>query len=277
MKSSPLLPPHLCLFHACAEIRLLAADHSTTLHRIITSIMSNQDVNSENSLPASKRRRVTRACDNCKSRKRRCNGEKPCAYCTEHRALCTYDAPYTRGKSDNVTAPVSRDANSSPRGLSQWPHLARHPVASGNSQNKDPSTSSHSSSPWPRSSLIQPATAAVEDDERTGVQSSRARSPIGGEGAAPSGQYLGPTSPFSVGRSPLKPTDWVTRTSFYCVRAMLYSPNALNTWRRKLFRGGSRWPATCSDCNALTITAPIPARPRETHCNRINDHRADTC
>lgn len=38
----------------------------------------------------------------------------------------------------------------------------------------------------------------MDDDEGTGVQSSRARSPIGGEGAAPMGQYLGPTSPFSV-------------------------------------------------------------------------------
>ena len=165
---------------------------------------NNQDTHSENSLPASKRRRVTRACDNCKSRKRRCNGEKPCAYCTEHRALCTYDAPYTRGKSDNVTVPVSKDAHKSPRGLSQWPHLSRRSVASGNSQNKDMSTSSHSSSPWPRSSLIQPATAAAEDDERTGAQSSRARSPIGGEGAAPMGQYLGPTSPFSVGHPHLE-------------------------------------------------------------------------
>ena len=207
MKSSPHLRLHLCLFHACAETRTLASDHSTTSRRIITLIMSNQDIHSENSLPASKRRRVTRACDNCKSRKRRCNGEKPCAYCTEHRALCTYDAPYTRGKSDNVTAPVSRDAQKSPRGLSQWPHLSRHSATSGNSQNKDMSTSSHSSSPWPRSSLIQPATAAAEDDERTGAQSSRARSPIGGEGAAPMGQYLGPTSPFSVGHPHLQSAD----------------------------------------------------------------------
>ena len=207
MKSSPHLRLHLCLFHACAETRTLASDHSTTSRRIITLIMSNQDIHSENSLPASKRRRVTRACDSCKSRKRRCNGEKPCAYCTEHRALCTYDAPYTRGKSDNVTAPVSRDAQKSPRGLSQWPHLSRHSATSGNSQNKDMSTSSHSSSPWPRSSLIQPATAAAEDDERTGAQSSRARSPIGGEGAAPMGQYLGPTSPFSVGHPHLQSAD----------------------------------------------------------------------
>jgi hypothetical protein len=40
----------------------------------------------------------------------------------------------------------------------------------------------------------------MEDDERGGAQSSRARSPIGGEGVAPMGQYLGPASPFSVSR-----------------------------------------------------------------------------
>jgi hypothetical protein len=176
--------------------RKLASDHSTTSRRIDAAIMSNQDVHPESTLPLSKRRRVTRACDNCKSRKRRCNGEKPCAYCTEHRALCTYNAPYTRGKSDNVTVPVSRDAPTSPRGLSRWPHLARHSVASTNTP-----TSPHNSSLWPRSSLVQPAAIASEDDERAGTQSSRARSPIGGEGAAPMGQYLGPTSPFSVGKT----------------------------------------------------------------------------
>jgi hypothetical protein len=174
---------------------------------IDTFIMSNQDNHVDNSLPPSKRRRVTRACDNCKSRKRRCNGEKPCAYCTEHRALCTYDAPYTRGKSDSVTASVSRDVPKSPRGLSKWPHLARHSVASTNAHSKDISTSSHEGSPWPRSSLIQPAIAVAEDIERTGAQSSRARSPIGGEGAAPMGQYLGPTSPFSVSHPSLTSAD----------------------------------------------------------------------
>lgn len=198
---------------------------------------NNQGGHSENSLPASKRRRVTRACDNCKSRKRRCNGEKPCAYCTEHRALCTYDAPYTRGKSDNVTVPVSRDAHQSPRGLSQWPHLARHSVTSGNSQNQDVSRSSHSSSAWPRSSLIRPATAVAEDDERTGAQSSRARSPIGGEGAAPPGQYLGPTSPFSVGRPFLPSADRVVPCLVFAVSR---SPNVLHMWRGILRRGDTR-------------------------------------
>lgn len=127
----------------------------------------------DNSLPASKRRRVTRACDHCKSRKRRCNGEKPCAYCTDHRAQCTYDAPYTRGKTD--ARPSPKEADILLAGVSSPPNLAR----------------------WPRTSLSQaPANDANNGD---GTLSSRARSPAGGESAAPLGQqYLGPTSPFSV-------------------------------------------------------------------------------
>jgi hypothetical protein len=160
--------------------------------------MSAQDVHPETNIPHSKRRRVTRACDNCKSRKRRCNGEKPCAYCTEHRALCTYEAPYTRGKSDAVPVPTPKDVPTSPRGLSRWPHLSRQSMTSTNSQSKDLSTGPHSSSPWPRNALVRPTATAIEEYERAGAQSSRARSPIGGEGAAPMGQYLGPTSPFSV-------------------------------------------------------------------------------
>lgn len=163
--------------------------------------MSHRNDQLEDTLPLSKRRRVTRACDNCKSRKRRCNGEKPCAYCTEHRALCTYDAPYTRGKADNNTSPATSNVPASLRRPSQWPNTEDRPMGSRTSSNKDISITPRSKPSWPRNSLI---TTVIEDDERTGAQSSRARSPIGGEGAAPMGQYLGPTSPFSVGRlSPL--------------------------------------------------------------------------
>jgi hypothetical protein len=45
-----------------------------------------------------KRQKVTRACDRCKSRKRRCNGEVPCNVCLGVGAACKYDAVYTRGK-----------------------------------------------------------------------------------------------------------------------------------------------------------------------------------
>lgn len=125
-------------------------------------------------LPPSKRRRATRACDRCKSRKRRCNGEKPCVYCIEHRAQCTYDAPYTRGKTDHQ--PSSKEVDILTAGISSPPSVTR----------------------WPRTSLSQAPTNDANDGD-AGTLSSRARSPAGGESAAPLGQqYLGPTSPFSV-------------------------------------------------------------------------------
>lgn len=45
-----------------------------------------------------KRQKVTRACDTCKSRKRRCTGELPCSTCWSNGVQCTYHATYTRGK-----------------------------------------------------------------------------------------------------------------------------------------------------------------------------------
>jgi hypothetical protein len=148
----------------------------------------------QDNLFTNKRRRVTRACDNCKSRKRRCNGEKPCAYCTEHRALCTYDAPYTRGRPDLQSAAPQQ---TSPTGLSRWrPHGDGSSVTLSTNLSTDtlvnPSLS-RTNSRWPQVPLDQAQTSTMEIDDRGGAQSSRARSPVGGEGA-----YLGPASLFSV-------------------------------------------------------------------------------
>jgi hypothetical protein len=44
-----------------------------------------------------KRQKVTRACDGCKSKKKRCTGEQPCVPCLRMKARCTYEAQYNRG------------------------------------------------------------------------------------------------------------------------------------------------------------------------------------
>ncbi|CAD0111467.1 unnamed protein product, partial [Aureobasidium uvarum] len=43
------------------------------------------------------RQKVTRACDACKARKKRCTGDHPCAPCIKARGKCSYDAQYNRG------------------------------------------------------------------------------------------------------------------------------------------------------------------------------------
>ncbi|PTB61872.1 hypothetical protein BBK36DRAFT_1130765 [Trichoderma citrinoviride] len=44
-----------------------------------------------------KARKVSRACDFCKSRKAKCTGDQPCAKCISRRRVCLYEAKYTRG------------------------------------------------------------------------------------------------------------------------------------------------------------------------------------
>ncbi|KAI9793277.1 MAG: hypothetical protein M1835_007348 [Candelina submexicana] len=47
-------------------------------------------------LPAQKRRRVTRACDECRRKKIKCDGKQPCTHCTVYSYDCTYDQPSNR-------------------------------------------------------------------------------------------------------------------------------------------------------------------------------------
>ncbi|ORY12527.1 fungal-specific transcription factor domain-domain-containing protein [Clohesyomyces aquaticus] len=48
------------------------------------------------SAPMQKRRRVTRACDECRRKKIKCDGKQPCTHCTVYSYECTYDQPSNR-------------------------------------------------------------------------------------------------------------------------------------------------------------------------------------
>ncbi|KAL9129984.1 MAG: hypothetical protein Q9217_001706 [Psora testacea] len=48
------------------------------------------------SLPIQKRRRVTRACDECRKKKIKCDGKQPCTHCSVYSYECTYDQPSNR-------------------------------------------------------------------------------------------------------------------------------------------------------------------------------------
>ncbi|KAJ6024667.1 hypothetical protein N7540_005464 [Penicillium herquei] len=65
---------------------------------------------------ARKRSKITRACDACKSRKKKCTGEIPCRFCLRIGTTCTYDVPYHRGalvsprpstQQENVSTPAT--------------------------------------------------------------------------------------------------------------------------------------------------------------------------
>lgn len=48
------------------------------------------------SIPAQKRRRVTRACDECRRKKIKCDGKQPCTHCSAYNYGMFYD-PLARG------------------------------------------------------------------------------------------------------------------------------------------------------------------------------------
>jgi hypothetical protein len=48
------------------------------------------------SVPLQQRRRVTRACDECRRKKIKCDGKQPCTHCQVYSYECTYDKPSNR-------------------------------------------------------------------------------------------------------------------------------------------------------------------------------------
>ncbi|QLL31426.1 hypothetical protein HG536_0B02890 [Torulaspora globosa] len=52
----------------------------------------------------SKRRRVTRACDECRKKKVKCDGQQPCIHCTVYSYECTYNQPTKRNGSSLPTS-----------------------------------------------------------------------------------------------------------------------------------------------------------------------------
>lgn len=59
-----------------------------------------------------KRRRVTRACDECRKKKVKCDGQQPCIHCTVYAYECTYNQPSKRSSSHtSSTTNVSNQTN----------------------------------------------------------------------------------------------------------------------------------------------------------------------
>ncbi|TLD36974.1 hypothetical protein E2P81_ATG02756 [Venturia nashicola] len=61
-----------------------------------SDLLSPADGAESSTKPLQKRRRVTRACDECRRKKIKCDGKQPCTHCTVYGYECTYDQPSNR-------------------------------------------------------------------------------------------------------------------------------------------------------------------------------------
>ncbi|AOA65001.1 Transcription factor [Komagataella phaffii CBS 7435] len=74
------------------------------------------DAKSTPNISVQKRRRVTRACDECRKKKVKCDGQQPCIHCTVYSYECTYSQPSSKkrqGQSLSLSAPSNINATSS--------------------------------------------------------------------------------------------------------------------------------------------------------------------
>ncbi|KAG7147425.1 multidrug resistance regulator 2 like protein [Verticillium longisporum] len=112
--------------------------------------------------PARKRLRTSHACDACRAKKIRCNGNTPCASCDGSRQECTYGSEAnSRGKSDLILESVLRVEKflhemksavpaiiaPSPQDHQQQQHRRRQSMVSPNLPTAVPRAASFSSSP----------------------------------------------------------------------------------------------------------------------------------
>ncbi|THC96105.1 hypothetical protein EYZ11_004427 [Aspergillus tanneri] len=82
-----------------SDLLLYAHDDSDPSAHLSNETPGAQDVASASAkepLPMQKRRRVTRACDECRRKKIKCDGKQPCTHCTVYSYECTYDQPSNR-------------------------------------------------------------------------------------------------------------------------------------------------------------------------------------
>ncbi|CBF85351.1 hypothetical protein AN1678.2 [Aspergillus nidulans FGSC A4] len=95
-----------------------------------------------------KLRKVTRACDACKSKKKACTGTIPCAPCVRRKLACTYNTTYQRGVAVTPPPSSSRPRHDSPNPTPQQTVLE---------------TESESTPPYAPQPSEQRATAEVVD------------------------------------------------------------------------------------------------------------------
>jgi hypothetical protein len=150
-----------------------------------------------------KKRKVTRACDSCRKKKKACNGEQPCSTCWVNKLSCSYLTSYTRGR---ATAPPVRPLNEE---LSSIASVST--IGSGTIEHQ---VDSQADEPAPTVLRLSSVGDTLQSDEDSSVRHiihhdmnpilpqsaiesalpSRRQSP---DAVAVAGQYLGPSSAHS--------------------------------------------------------------------------------
>ncbi|PLB52341.1 hypothetical protein P170DRAFT_507151 [Aspergillus steynii IBT 23096] len=128
--------------------------------------------------PARKLRKVTRACDSCKAKKKACTGNIPCGPCSRRHLQCTYETAYNRGVAASPPPSEVRPQHSTRDHVSS--------TASTTPQGTAPAVWDRPSSP-----LVSPPSVSERSEEPL-IESSDRRGD-----AHVAGQYWGPTSAHS--------------------------------------------------------------------------------
>lgn len=114
-------------------------------------VEDQQGLERDEECPSAKKQRlrISVACGNCKKRKKRCNGEKPCGPCAKHGWACVYTLPKPAGrprfkgiKPTVVVPPTSRNNS-------------HHSTASDNSSERNNRENQHNQSQTANGSLRQ--------------------------------------------------------------------------------------------------------------------------
>ncbi|KAK7215781.1 hypothetical protein V2G26_003784 [Clonostachys chloroleuca] len=83
----------------CAAPERPSVDVSAATRSQSADLQTNDDETDQAAqVKAHKRKRITRACDDCRRKKIKCDGKQPCSSCAEFNAGCTYQIPPKRSK-----------------------------------------------------------------------------------------------------------------------------------------------------------------------------------
>ncbi|KAI1313754.1 hypothetical protein F5Y03DRAFT_337747 [Xylaria venustula] len=128
-------------------------------------------------VPLQQRRRVTRACDECRRKKIKCDGKQPCTHCQVYSYECTYDKPSNRRRN-----PAPQYIEALENKLSRAETLLRKfmPDVDLNDPNLDPAVQQEFRM---REQARQKAAAAQKKDQsKLGVSDNQLQSMISGAG-----------------------------------------------------------------------------------------------